>query len=412
MAFNQVVQFQQGYKKSSGNIHVAIDSISQIYAGILRLNLVGSIAVTGVCVDNSGNMYLTDAINNVIIKITESGKISRIAGTGVAGGNTDQTVACIDNSGNYVAQFSYPTGLTCDKNGDLYIVDSGNNQIRKISNNKVSLVAGSPTYAAGSADGVGNAATFNRPQGIDIDYSGILYVADTENHSIRKIVGGNVMTLAGLSGTPGNRPIWADMTDQYGMAGNNSRFRRPHGIAVNTNGYIFVSDTENHCIKRIDRDGRVRIFSGDSIYGTTIGSAKNSRYQEPKFSDFDRSNALYLVDFAEGGSSRIVRVNEDGASSNIVKFDDDLPAEGKYLAGIAVTPASKIIIVESVTTLYEYSSSSSSYFEIWSTSSISSNSSSSHSLSSSSSTSYVENWSGSSSSYIENWSTSSSSESE
>ncbi|RLA42490.1 MAG: hypothetical protein DRR06_14325 [Gammaproteobacteria bacterium] len=382
MAFNQVRQFQQGYVSANTNIGVSVDSISQIYSGIIQLNLIGSTGLAGVCTDNSGNIYTTDALQHIVLKITESGNIIIIAGlAGTSGNNAGNTVTAAN------ARFNYPTGICCDRNGDLFVCDTKNHQIRKISNNKVSLIAGATTPTSGTADGVGSAARFNTPYDVDIDPSGILYIADTYNHAIRKIVGGTVSTIAGAKGTPGDYPQWPDMTTAQGVLGTAARFRNPYAVAVNGLGYIFVSDTLNNVIKRIDPAGRVRIFSGSGVFGTTIGTAKTSQYQDLKFSDIDKSDDLYIIDFNESGVSRLLRINEEGVPGTVIDFATSLPAGGPYLASVTTNPASKLIVVLSEYTEEEYSSSSSSSIDSSSSSSSSGGYSSSTSSSSSSSSS-------------------------
>ena len=387
MAFNQLVIYYPNYVYNTGHT-------GGILAGISKLSLVGSTHLAGACCDNSGNIYVTDAFKHIVLKITDSGVVSVVGGsTGVSGNNGNATVTAANS------RFNYPTGICCDKNGDLYVCDTNNNQIRRISNDKVSLVAGDSAGASGTTDGVGAIAKFNNPYGIDIDNSGNIYVADTFNHSIRKIHGGVVFTIAGLSGTSGNVPVWAQMTTAEGVQGDTARFAYPYALSCNPNGYVFISDTENHVIKRLDPAGRVRIFSGSGTRGRTLGTAKTSTYQDLKFSDFTRSNELYVVDYDESGASRIVRIDEEGVPGNVIDYSAKVT--GQYLAAVVCNPAAHLFVIESEYTNIQYSSSSSS-----------SSSSNSSSSSSSSSSSYVENWSSSSgssssSSYIENWSSSS-----
>jgi len=388
MAFNQTVKFFQGYVESVGNT-------GGIIAGLLGLALKGSTHIGGVCTDPSGNIYVTDSGNDIILKITEGGDILVLAGdSGSNGDNGSDTVTGIN------ARFNFPTGITCDKNGDLYVCDTNNNQIRKISNNKVSLVAGAEDTTSGTADGVGAAARFNRPYDIDIDASGVLYVADTGNHAIRQIKGGTVLTFAGLRGTSGDAPTFAQMTTSEGIPGPDARFSSPYAVAVNPNGHIYVSDTDNRCIKKIDPAGRVRRFSGEGSFGTIIGTAKTSTYQDLKFSDVDARGDLYIVDFNEGGASRLLVINEEGAPGVIVDFSAS--ASGPFVVAVAANPSSHLIVVESEFTKLDYSSSSSSSVDSSSSSSLSSGSSSSSSsdssVSSSSSSSSVDSTSSSSSS--------------
>ena len=368
MAFNQVTRYVQGYVVSSGNT-------GGIIAGVSGLLLKGSTSLTGACVDPNGNIYVTDAAKHIVLKITQAGTISVIGGLSGSSGNNGANTVSVANS-----RFNYPTGIICDRNGDLFVCDTNNHQIRKISNDKVSLVAGAATPTSGTDDGVGSAARFNRPYDIAIDPSGVFYVADRDNHAIRKIVGGTVSTIAGAKGTPGDAPIWAQMTTAAGVLGTTARFTRPEAVAVDPKGYIYVSDTGNHVIKRIDPAGRVRIFSGSGSIGTNIGTAKTSTYQDLKFSDINKSGEIFMVDYNEGGASRLLRINEEGVPGVIVDFAST--GDGEYLISVACTPASKLMVIQSDVTELEYSSSSSSSLDSSSSSSSSSSQSSSSSSSS------------------------------
>jgi len=185
MPFNQIQKYYQGYVSSTGNIAQSVDGINQIIQGLWGLYFRGSTDISGVCTDANGNIYVTDAAKHIIMKIAEDGTISALAGlSGTSGNNGVTQVTCAN------ARFNYPTGICCDKNGDLYIADTHNNQIRKISNNKVTVVAGAANGASGTTDGSGSTARFNDPYDVDIDFAGNLYVADTGNNTIRKIVGG------------------------------------------------------------------------------------------------------------------------------------------------------------------------------------------------------------------------------
>jgi sugar lactone lactonase YvrE len=215
---------------------------------------------TGIVIDALDNVYVTDAGNNLIRKITASGAVTTLAGAAGVTGSTD-------GPGN-VALFHDPTGIAIDTTGNLYVTDTGNNTVRSLSAaGFVTTVAGS-AGATGSADGTGFAARFNSPAAIATDSAGNLYVADTLNNTIREISpAGAVTTLAGAPGAFGAN----DGT------GNAARFFQPNGIALDGLGNAYVADTLNHAIRKITAAGVVTTVAGASrSEGVTLGSLPGS----------------------------------------------------------------------------------------------------------------------------------------
>jgi sugar lactone lactonase YvrE len=321
--------------------------------------------VGGMCVDYSGNIYVSDSEQHVIIKVNESGKINTFAGlAGTSGNNTAlQGVAAAS------ARFNQPKGLACDKSGNIYVADYGNNQIRVIKDNRVSLFAGNGAGTAGLVDASLDAlqSRFSHPTDVAVDASGVVYVSDTDNHAVRKIWGGNVLTIAGGASSNANN-VRASKYINF--------CNTPTGITVNRKGDIFVLDSGNNEIKKITPNGWVYRFSGGggvghSLAATSAKPAYECTYNTLRFVDCDSWGYLYVTDYDSGGYSRLVKVNPFGVPSNIVDFH---VATTSYagVEGVAVSPAGKVFV--SITTPSEVSSSSSSYIENWSTSSSSSSS--------------------------------------
>lgn len=194
----------------------------------------------GLALDGVGNLYVADAANQTIRKITPAGVVSTFAGVAGSAGSNDG--AARD------ARFNYPFSVAVDRAGNVYVADTFNSVIRRISANGVVTTLAGQAGTAGSNDGVGTATRFNFPSGVAVDDFGNVYVADTVNCTIRRITsGGTVSTLAGAAGTAG----------ALDGPGTTARFNYPHGVAVDPAGSVYVADSENRSIRKINSSGLV-----------------------------------------------------------------------------------------------------------------------------------------------------------
>jgi len=334
--------------------------IGVLLAGKNQLFAERSAAITGICVDGSGNVYVSDPIQHIILKITPAGQVRVYAGkSGVAGNNANNRVTVVD------ARFNEPRGLSADASGNIFVADTGNNQIRRITpDGYVTLVAGSSTGSSGLVTGIGSKARFNEPTDIAVDSAGRIFVADRGNHAIRMIIPGtSQVSLVAGNGLPG---------DSYGI-GIYAQLNHPYSVAVNPSGVIYICDSDNHKIKILDGNLNLLRFSGSGVKGDFIGDATTSQYNDLKFSDIDRSGNFYVVDFDEGSNSRLLRINQNGIPAIIKDYAGT--TEGFYVVGVGVNRSGHLFTCESVYIETEYTTSSSS-------SSIDSSSSSSSSSSS------------------------------
>jgi len=278
---------------SSGNVYVADmfnDAIRKITArGVVTTLVVtsGAAGVTAqfsepmdVAVDANGNLYVADTGSDTIREITPGGAMTILAGTPGVKGSADGT--------GPAARFNSPYGVAVDGSGNVYVTDTGNNTIRKIApEGVVTTLAGTPG-AQGSADGIGSSAQFYGPSGIAVDGNSNLYVADSYNDTIRKITAaGAVTTLAGTAGVAGS----ADGVESAAL------FYVPFGIAVDTNGDIFVADTYNDTIRKINPAGTVTTLAGIAgLTGKADGTGPAARFFNPYGVAIDGLGNVYVSD--------------------------------------------------------------------------------------------------------------------
>ena len=218
----------------------------------------------GVAVDAAGNVFVADTYNNAIRKIDTSGAVTTLAGSATTRGENDAT--------GTAASFNYPTSVAVDTGGNVYVADAFNATIRKVT------ARGDVTTLAGSAGvmGLTNAsgihALFNLPTALTIDNGGNVYVTDSNNALIRKVTsGGTASTVAGIAGIAGYR----DGTSTTAL------FSQPRGITVDGTGTVYVADTGNALIRKITSDGTVTtvpIKAAGSSSGSAGGSVDTSPY--------------------------------------------------------------------------------------------------------------------------------------
>ncbi|MFL6540405.1 MAG: protein kinase domain-containing protein, partial [Chthoniobacterales bacterium] len=228
-----------------------------------------------------GSLYVADCNNHAIRKITPAGVVSTFAGQTHQPGHEDGPASA--------ATFRFPTGLAVDLAGNVYVADIGNQTIRKITAAGVVSTLAGEAGEAGSADGRGASARFNQAHGVAVDRTGNVYAADFGNHTIRKITPeGVVTTIGGQAGSPGSND---------GM-GTSARFSAPYDVAIDQSGNVFVADTSNHTIRKIAPDGGVSTIAGVAgNVGNADGPGPRARFAIPAAVKADASGNIYVADF-------------------------------------------------------------------------------------------------------------------
>jgi sugar lactone lactonase YvrE len=235
---------------------------------------------SGLAIDlTNGVLYVADSWNHTIRKITPSGVVTTLAGTTGKFGDVDANGAA--------AKFTYPQGLAVDQSGFVWVADTSNHKIRRIVGAAATVTTFAGNGFAGSSDGTGTSASFNFPFDVAVDANGDLWVADSSNNEIRKVTReGVVTTVAGVSFESGS----AD------GSGTDARFDRPWGLEVAPNGDVWVADSRNNKIRKVTVTGVVSTIAGSGSYGTRDGVATQARFAFPTGLGFDRNGIAYVAD--------------------------------------------------------------------------------------------------------------------
>ena len=234
----------------------------------------------GLAVDAGGNVYVADTGNNTIRKVTSAGVVSTLAGTAGSSGSADAT--------GPTASFRAPGGVATDASGNVFVADTNNHTIRQITAAGVVTTLAGTAGAMGSADGTGSAASFRYPNAVATDTAGNVYVADAGNNTIRKVTpAGVVTTVAGLAGAIGS----ADGT------GTAATFSAPAAITADSSGNLYVADYYNNTIRKITSAGVVTTLAGSAMgWGSSDGTGPTARFNGPQGLAVDGAGNVYVAD--------------------------------------------------------------------------------------------------------------------
>ncbi len=295
---------------------------------------------SGAAVDSSGNVYIADTSNHRVRRVDAStGNISTIAGTGTAGNTGDGAAATS-------ATLDSPRAAAVDASGNVYIADTGNNRIRRVdTSGNIAAFAGTGTVGSTGDGGAATSATLSNPRGVAVDASGNVYIADTSNHRVRKVDAstGNISTVTG-DGTGGFNGDGAALL---------ARLDSPYGVAVDSSGDLHIADTGNNRVRKVYAVGGGTVIntvagSGAAGYSGDGGAATAAQLNAPINVALDSAGNLYIAD---SGNHRVRRVDTSGNIATIAGASAGFSGDGGAAASAQLNfPRS--VAVDSSNNLY------------------------------------------------------------
>ena len=297
----------------------------------------------GVAMDSAGNVYVADLQNSTIRKITSAGVVTTLAGSAGSSGTNNGTGSA--------ARFDFPCGVAVDSAGNVFVADTSNNTIRKVTPAGVVTTLAGSAGSSGTNNGTGSAALFSRPGGVAVDSAGNVIVADTSNNTIRKVTpAGVVTTLAGSAGSIGTN----------NGTGSAARFYYPQGVAVDSADNVVVADTYNNTIRKVTPAGVVTTLAGSAgpigWGGYADGTGGAALFSRPSGVAVDSAGNVYVAD----GNSVIRKVSPAGSNWMVTTLAGNVGNEGwadgtgsvaqfSYPEGLAMDSAGNIYVADMVT---------------------------------------------------------------
>lgn len=254
----------------------------------------------GITVDNDGNIYYIEYEKSIVRKVSKTGVTVTYAGNGYNGYRGDNGPATS-------AQLNLPNTLAVDKSGNLYIADQDNHVIRKVDQSGIiTTVAGSGISGYGGDGGLATQALLNRPYGVAVNLEGCIYISDTYNGVIRKVdLEGKINTIAGTSeiGYSGD-----------GGPASKAQLNTPCGLAIDGDGVLYIADEGSHVVRKITTDGSISTIAGTGIkgYKGDNGPANKSLLYKPIDLAVDKDGNLYIDDFGNHVIRKVMIPKTDG----------------------------------------------------------------------------------------------------
>ena len=284
--------------------------------------------VTGLALDDAGNLYIADAGNRRVRKVTPSGIISTVAGTGVQGFSGDGGPATN-------AQLNRPTSVLFSA-GNLYIADSSNQRIRKVSSNgTITTLAGNGVAGFSGDGGFGTSASLDFPLGIAMDSAGALYVADGNNNRIRRVSPNGVITTAAGDG------VGRFAGEQ--VPATSASLNIPEGVAVDGAGNLLIADSGNNRIRKIDSSGLISTVAGTGVDGFSGdgGPATQAMLSLPWGLTTNAAGSIYIADRV---NNRVRMVSASSSTGVVPSLAENSTVNGASFAKIAIAPGAIVSI--------------------------------------------------------------------
>jgi sugar lactone lactonase YvrE len=291
-------------------------------------------AAVGIVSDATGNLFVSDRDDHVIWKVSPANQVTLLAGTKGVPGSADGLGSA--------AQFRNPGSLAFDPAGNLVVADTGNHTIRRVApDGTVTTLAGSPGLP-GTADGLGSLARFNAPYGIAVSGTGSVYIADSQNHTIRLMAtDGTVSTYAGTPGLAG----------QSNGSLSAALFNQPNGLALAADGTLFVADYGNSCIRVIGPNALVSTLAGMAgVVGYIDATGTAAIFNQPVGIALDASGNLWVTDTHNNAVRRITPAGVvkamagSGYAGNV--DGTGVIAQFYWPCGITVTASGNLVVAD------------------------------------------------------------------
>lgn len=268
---------------------------------------------TGVGADAGGNVYVADRDNNRVRRVSPAGVISTVAGTGVAGFNGDGVQATS-------AQLNQPRDVAVDGAGNVYVADQNNHRVRKISPAGIITTVAGTGVAGFNGDGIqATSAQLASPRGVAVDEAGSVYISDTLNHRIRKVDPSGIITTVAGTGAAG-------FSGDGGQA-TSAQLSQPRGVDVDGAGNVYIADLGNERVRKVDPNGVITTLAGTGVGGFSGdgGQATAAQLNDPEDVAADAAGSVYISDF---NNERVRKVDPNGiittvAGTGVAGFSGD-----------------------------------------------------------------------------------------